>query len=100
MAGEIISLDQLRSGSLIEELAGSCPNRIEAVDIRGTRIYVTRAPDVMYLPDSHIQIVDSTPVPTEANANGRLALRIMQLGARDQEVKGSYSVTAQVRVTG
>jgi hypothetical protein len=91
MAGEIISLDQLRSGSLIAELAGSSPNRIEAVDIGGTRVYVTRASNVMYLPDSHIQIVDSTLVPTEANANGRLALRIMQLGARDQEVRGSYS---------
>jgi hypothetical protein len=90
MAGEIISLDQLRAGSLIEELAGSSPNRVDAIDIRGTRAYVTRAPDVTYLPDSHIQIVDSRLVPLEANANGRLALRIMQLGAREHEFRGSY----------
>ena len=90
MAGEIISLEQLRSGSVIENLARSSPTRVEALDIRGTRVHVTRASNVLYLPDSHIQIVDGALVPVEANGDGEFALYIMQEGAKKQEVRGSY----------
>jgi hypothetical protein len=51
---------------------------------------VTRAPNVLYLPDSHIQIVDATLVPVEANPDGGFALFIMQECARKQEIRDSY----------
>jgi hypothetical protein len=89
MADETISLDQLQTGSLIERLAKSSPGRVEPVHIRGTHVHVARIADVLYLPDSHIQIVDGALVPLEANSDG-LALGIMQDFAKKDEVRSFY----------
>jgi hypothetical protein len=60
------------------------------MDIRGTLVHVVSVPDVLFLPDSRIQIVGSTLVPFEANPNP-LALGTMQEAARDLQVRRVYS---------